>query len=157
MPRRDTCCIWDNLKKVYRIECPGGFLTLVWLCFPSVEEGCAAQLARKSSSARRTKSGRVPRVSPEPTEPRSFGEGGGWLEGSISESFSHPHSPVRHGSERTSWQPWPDNFKLGRDPSLFFVAPLNGIWWILYREPVTGMWLCWDDRGVPSRPPNSRF
>ncbi|TWW70963.1 Coiled-coil domain-containing protein 58 [Takifugu flavidus] len=41
-------------------------------------------------------------------EPRSFGEGGGWLEGSISESFSHPHSPVRHGSERTSCAA-PDN------------------------------------------------
>lgn len=80
---------------------------------------------------------------------------GGWLKGSISESFSHPHSPVRHGSERTS-RAAPDNddrITLNCVGILrFFVPPFNGIWWILYREPVTGMWLSWDDRGVPPRP-----
>lgn len=86
---------------------------------------------RRRSRRRRTKSERVQRVSPAPTEPRSFGEGGGGWRGSISESFSHPHSPVRHGSERTSCAA-PDNddritLNSAGNLGFLFEPPLNGI------------------------------
>lgn len=136
MPRRDAACagcIWDNLKKVYRIlNFQGDFAPLFRCVFHRYNK---AELHSWRARAAEPGAPKVEVFNACHLRPQSHGaleREEGLLEGSISESFSHPHSPVRHGSERTSCVA-PDNddritlYSVGILRFFFFVSPLNGI------------------------------
>lgn len=105
--QRALAAYGTTLRKLIDFECPGRFRTLVCVFSSGIRRLCCTAGAQRQQSQAHQKWTCSTRVTCAHRATELW-RGRGWLEGSMSESFSRPHSPVRHGSERTS-RAAPDN------------------------------------------------